>query len=240
MDIRPRLSKPITLSWPPEGERARRVITRHPVRIVTKHPSSRLRRMVHAESRLEVLAATVLDCHPSVHWYCEQPLTVHYQEADGRDRWHIPDFLAFAGERRVLWEIKRAGDPRLVAARERMALLQGPLQELGIEYRIVTDLELNVQPALDTIRVLNRMACVQLDVVRWERIRRWLDEVKSVRWDEVTGLCEDRELPCLVARAILEGRLHIDLSVPLRARESTIYLHATDRTGLEGPWQSLL
>lgn len=229
----------VSITWPRDQLRARRVITRRPTRLVTKHPSSRLGRMVHAESRVEVLAASVLDCDPRVIAYTEQPFTIQFRD-QGRDRWHVPDFLIRTPTGQVVWEIKRAADPRISAATQRAEVLTPALADLGYTYRVVTDHMLEVEPAISNARVLNRLACSQLDVIGWEKLRRWFEKIRSISWAEIASGIHGRDVPYLVARSILDGKLHVDLTVPLRAPQARIYFEPTSTTGLERPWASLL
>ncbi len=62
--------------------------------------SSRLHRLVQFDSILERDFIQVLDIHPSVRSFAEQPMKITFVDADGLERVYVPDFhVTFSGDR---------------------------------------------------------------------------------------------------------------------------------------------
>jgi hypothetical protein len=63
-------------------------------------PSNLLRRLVQFDSMLERDFILLLDMHPAVRWFSEQPMKIRFIDGSGDDQVYVPDFhIEFAGGR---------------------------------------------------------------------------------------------------------------------------------------------
>ena len=206
----------VGVSLPPPGRcRVRKIVHRGAPRPVTKVPSILLGRCVHCESELEAELALILDACPGVMWFGEQPALLQYTHR-GVIHTHFPDFAVATTEGREFVEVKfrhQVTDEVL----ERTALLTQRLHRYGVGYRLVTEDQIRGGTALANARKLlvrGREATTPI----WT-----LQAYETVRQRGVTTLADfDWERPgsfdaAGVARQIIDGRLHIDMTATIGA-----------------------
>lgn len=202
----------LDVELPSEGRlRMRNLVHRGTQRPVFKVTSLKLDRVVHCESILEVDAVLRLDIHPEVTSYAEQPVRLQYLEA-GKWRRHIPDFavLTTAGEL-VLLEVKFERDLS-DEVRRRTGKLQNMLAKLGVNYRLITQREIQQGNILQNAHRLLRRArhtVSDAQLLRTvETLRRSRDlPLAAFGWNTPNS----QEAVC-IAQLILRGHVafHID------------------------------
>lgn len=132
--------------------RARRIITRGPIRVVGIFPSTKSDRTLHWESQLERDRMYQHEIDPHVRSFREQPKTYELL-VDGVVRRYTPDLeVTFHSGAVVIEEIKPATrasqEARLYQA------MAAALENDGINFRVVTDTEIRRQPYLQNIKYL--------------------------------------------------------------------------------------
>jgi hypothetical protein len=194
--------------------RSRKVVSRSNARSAGKHPSWKMKRMLHWESSHELNAFRLLDCDPNVANYSEQPCRIVYV-MDGVERVHYPDILVTTIEGNELWEVKprcKALEPEVLA---RTALLSRALPRWGYEYRMIFAEDLARQPRLNNASLLLRFGTRAVDDCEWEEIRRTVEQRGSLGWSEACRGnygANGREVLCGL---VLRGALAIDMNSPV-------------------------
>src|ERR1017187_4079 len=90
-------------------------------------PSNLLRRLVQFDSMLERDFILLLDLHPSVRWFAEQPMKIRFIDASGVDQVYVPDFyVEFKGGRFLGRNVKR---PWIVETKYRRDLVENRSEE---------------------------------------------------------------------------------------------------------------
>lgn len=138
-----------------QGARARRVITRSPTRTVGRFPSLKASRTIHWESQLERDFVYLLEFDPVVLTYREQPETIHMQ-VGGVPRRYTPDFLVRTESAMAVYEVKPADKAATPEVAELMTCAAEHYAGRGMRYRVVTEVEIRVQPYLDNVMLLLR------------------------------------------------------------------------------------
>lgn len=132
--------------------RARRIITRGPIRVVGIFPSTKSDRTLHWESQLERDRMYQHEIDPHVRSFREQPKTYELL-VDGVVRRYTPDLeIAFHSGAVVIEEIKPAA--RVSQEARLYQAMAAALENDGIKFRVVTDTEIRRQPYLQNIKYL--------------------------------------------------------------------------------------
>src|ERR1700761_7837751 len=84
--------------------------------------SALLNRSVQFDSLLERDFILLLDMHPSVHWFAEQPMKIRFRDADDAEQVYVPDFLVAFNSDRFLG--KSARRPWIVETKYRSELAE--------------------------------------------------------------------------------------------------------------------
>ncbi|WP_159602394.1 TnsA endonuclease N-terminal domain-containing protein [Hydrogenophaga sp. PBL-H3] len=132
----------------PGTGRARKVVTRRGKKIRGKFPSKKLGKIVEWESLIERDAILMMEYHPAVLRYQEQPSEETYYDASGNARRCYPDFSCdLASGKTILLEIKSAKeldhDKKMQRKLGQIAL---SFARQGRPYRVLTDKEIRRQP----------------------------------------------------------------------------------------------
>jgi hypothetical protein len=97
------------------------------------------------ESHLEKMAMILLDCDPAISRYYAQPMTLRY-ELDGHQRHYTPDIFTWREGQPHVLEIK----PYYTAAKEknrlRFALFKRFFRAFGVNFSVLDETVINVQP----------------------------------------------------------------------------------------------
>ena len=139
--------------------RVRKVVNRSGKKFRGKFPSKKVGRMIQWESLLERDAILWFEYHPSVAMYAEQPRVLLYYDKAGQQHKYVPDFrIELRNGTTVEVEVKpftKLAD-RDVAAKLACIALQ--YQQMGANYRILTEREIRAQPRFSVFTALHRAA----------------------------------------------------------------------------------
>lgn len=215
----------IQIIFPKDGKiRSRKVVKRSNARNTGKYPSWKMRRMMQWESVHEGNAMRILDATPHVTSFNEQPCEIIYQ-LNGVQHRHYPDLLVIQNHSREFWEVKTRSDAERPDVEERTAFLTNNLPEHGYGYQLIFAESLAKQPRLDNVKRLNKLGRQPVSILVEECIRRLFTKEPVVSW----GVFEQQSPEVLrnICRLILEGKLNIDLNVPIR---TTTLIHSNFHT----------
>lgn len=205
----------LRIVWPdsPSG-RARVVVTRSSCRRTGRHPSWKLRRLVHYSSDPERHAFILLNAYAAVRWFQEQPATIYYL-LDGVEHRHYPDILVDFGTRLEFWEVKPAAKASDAFVRARTELMRAELPRFGCGYRLVLAEDLEQPGRLEAAQLLADFGHGAVTLVQREHARRFFSRNSSITWGDVRlGLLPPFTRQ-VIARLTLEGDLACDWSVPI-------------------------
>lgn len=175
-------------------ERARKVITRGPVRVVGKFPSRKSKRSLHWESQLERDRMCLLEFDPDVISFREQPETFDLL-VEGQRYAYTPDIEVITRDGVVIEEIKPAS--RLDQFEPLFAAMSEEMIKRGICFRVITDTVIRLEPRLFNVKYLLRFRHYGIPepVLAWSDafleenpeptfglLQRELDEVCAPRW----------------------------------------------------------
>lgn len=203
----------IRIEFVPDGQRARKVVSRSNAKATGKYPSLKMGRMVQYESIHEKNAFMLLDACHEVLSYGEQPCRIDYV-MDGVQRKHYPDIKVQLPWGIELWEVKTESDAKISEVFERTTFMQSALPHLGFNYRLVTANILAHNPRLDNIKKLLRYGRKAIAPTSRERIRTAFIESSFICWGhfaETNASMLRRD----ICRLILEGFLQVDLNKAL-------------------------
>jgi len=165
--------------------------------------------MIHCDSSLEFDHCNLLEVDPLVSAYCEQPMQIHFR-LNGEVHFHIPDSLAYRGDRALVIECKyqaEAEEPQIAARTE---LLSRCLPKLGLDYRLVTE-EAMRQPRLQNARDVRYFGRAPLDTIARDHILTIVDSGTPVTWGgAITGQLGQRGREAL-CRMVRDGYLWFDI-----------------------------
>jgi len=203
----------VAIRYPEAGKlRARKVISRSKSTSSGKYPSWKARRMLHWESPYELHAFRLLDAHPSVLRFAEQPLVVTYLMGDVQHD-HYPDIEVHTTSGVELWEVKTKHDADRFAVRTR--LLQAALPSYGYRYRVVLAEDLAAEPRLSNAALVLRHGRPAISDLARERARLLLDCQPSLNWGAILDGALGAEGHKVACRLVLEGKLMLDVDAPI-------------------------
>lgn len=211
-----RMNNPILeIAFPKEGcVRARRIVSRSRARPTGKFPSWKMGRMIQWESTNELNAYRLLDANPAALAYHEQPLTITYK-LNGEIHKHYPDTMVQWGDSRELWEIKESSDASRPEVAARTRLMEDALPQLGFSYRIVLAEDLAKEPRLSNVLTVLKFGRAPAPELESERLRQAFLMTKEITWGTVLGGAFGKYGRNHVCRLVLEGKLHLNLELPL-------------------------
>jgi hypothetical protein len=212
-------SKVISIEYPQEGVRARRVVTRSRARPTGKYPSWKMGRMVQWESHNELNAYRLLDANPAVLAFYEQPLVIRYH-LDGEQHIHYPDTLVKLVTGRELWEVKSAAEATRPENASRTRFLTDALPNHGFTYRMVLAEDLGREPRLSNVLTLLKYGRQPVGILEREQVRLILEATGGICWGAATNGELGPRGRFILARLALEGILHLDIEQPLTGRSS--------------------
>lgn len=136
-----------------QHDRARRVITRGPTRVVGKFPSLKSGRSLHWESQLERDRMFQLEFDPDVLNFREQPKTFEIV-VGGEPRRYTPDLEVIRTDRKVIEEVKPAD--RVPECADLFAAAGQHFANRGLFFAVLTEHEIRNEPELANIKLLLR------------------------------------------------------------------------------------
>lgn len=204
----------ISWRWPDAGKvRMRKLLSRGAMRPIYRFPSLKLQRDVQMESDLERQMAMLFDACPAVASFAEQPaeLVLTHGHWSGR---HIPDFAVVHRGRPGFIEAKyyKDVDAEVLARTRSMA---AALAGAGIGYHLVTERDLPCQARLDNARILLQRGRLPRNPVDAFLVLCRVQDGTAMTLGDLGWTLPGRSHA--LARDILEGRLHVDLSLRLTA-----------------------
>lgn len=210
----------IAIELPEDGSSPiRKIISRSNARITGKYPSWKMNRMVHWRSRDQLNSYRLLDSHPAVISFHEQPLLIH-MSLNGVMYPHYPDVLVELSNSRELWSIRTNSDAQTLETLAFARLLQNELPRFGFTHRLVTSETLAGEPRLSTAIMLLRHGRQPVTLTEREHVRHILEKVGFITWEAAqTGLLGLRGR-AILARLALEGilQLHPDARLAPQTR----------------------
>lgn len=222
----------LSITHPKNGTRARKVVTRSRARPTGKYPSWKMGRMLQWESQNELNAFRLLDANPAIIAYQEQPLIIHYR-LDGEVHDHYPDVLVRFRQTKELWEIKPAAQASRAEVTARTRLMEKALPRFGFAYRVILAEDLAKKPLLSNVFTILKFGRQPVPPISRERIRQTFRAQTVLTWGAIRDGAFGRDGMSYVCRLALEGRLRIDLEVPM-TRATTITWIDTNSSPAKG------
>lgn len=207
-------SKVISIEYPQEGVRARRVVTRSRARPTGKYPSWKMGRMVQWESHNELNAYRLLDANPAVLAFYEQPLVIRYH-LDCEQHIHYPDTLVKLVTGRELWEVKSAAEAARPENASRTRFLTDALPNHGFIYRMVLAEDLGREPRLSNVLTLLKYGRQPVGILEREQLRLLIEKAGGLCWGAATSGSLGPRGRFVLARLVLEGVLTCDIEQQL-------------------------
>lgn len=228
-----RRDRVVSIEFPQDAARARKVISRSNAHISGKWPSFKNGRAMHYESANERNAFKLLDASPEVISYLEQPCVIKYV-IDGVDHLHFPDILVIYPTHRELWEVKTEEDAKNSDVAKRTALIAKELPFLGFQYKMVMAEDLKKNPRLNNVTHLLRYGRACVTMQEREQIRQIFKKNHFQAWGNFQFGSAGAIHRKAICRLILEGFVTVNLNLPL---ESSTVLTYIDRDPEIKLWQ---
>lgn len=209
-------SEVLTISFAPDGERARKVVRRSNYRMTGKQPSSKCKRMVQWESHYEKKAFQLLEVSPYVKTYREQPALFEYQDANGVMKIHYPDiFVKLINGIKLFIEVKpqRAKDNEDLLSRE--SLLKKLLSQKGFKYlQIYPEQIESFNYQKNAQHMLWHTKSLPLYPVK-EKISNFLYREQQTSLENLIEYLNDLNARSWIFSLLADGLIYCDLSMPL-------------------------
>jgi hypothetical protein len=142
--------------------RVRNPVTRTGRKFRVKFPSTKLGRMVRCESILESHAALVLERHPLIKSYQEQPERIVYYDIKGNPHEYVPDFRIETTTGQIVdIEVKPAAKLKLKTLRAKLGAIARHYSIHGRQFRIWTDKSIRREPRFSNLKRLHHYAKVR-------------------------------------------------------------------------------
>lgn len=201
-----------------DDQRARRILYPSMHRTMGRFASFKGKRMVHFESLLERDFCFQLEFDPTVVRYLEQPATIQIRYW-GKLRRYTPDLAVERKSGITIYEVK----PYHRASRAEMQeLFEAAAEELslrGYRYSVVTERDIQREPLLHNIKLLNRYTNVQIVDSTVTQASHWLSQHGPTSIKEFAGIFGDqssglRLVYGMLARQLLVAPLHTEVISP--------------------------
>ncbi|WP_370153695.1 TnsA endonuclease N-terminal domain-containing protein [Ferrovibrio sp.] len=194
-----------------DGRRARKVILPSMPRCMSRFPSRKSGRTIYCESHLEQEFVTHLEFEDRVLRFREQPVTVQLQAA-GKSLRYTPDFYVEQRNGNFLYEVKPA--KRVSKYEAVFAAAANHFGQLGYQYRVVTDVDIKVEPLLSNRKILLRYRCHGIEEHKFDLVKRTLTSSGELSAEEL-GHMLDSDLPDIatIYSLLARGYLAADLAV---------------------------
>ncbi len=194
---------------------ARRITNRGSLKVIGKFPSLKMNTAIWWESQLERDYIYLLEIDPDVLSYQGQPFTITYDSLDKR-RKYTPDFLLERKGSRQIVEVKPDNKVEEFQNTRRFQQAANFCKANNLEFVVVTEKTIRVQPRLDNIKLLHRYARVALS---WHN---YIDCSEYFRSVETSSLLEaEKNLKAkgvtrnYLLRLLWSGFLITDLMKPI-------------------------
>lgn len=177
-----------------------------------KFYSWKMRRTLHARSRLELHLMEICEVDADVVAFLEQPVRLRYEEL-GRARRYTPDLYVESRRGSYFAEVKWEGAARAPHNESRWPLIAKPLNRWGFGFEVLTERHILRQPRADNVKALLRSrfspdAGADTRNVLADQLRAGPSTIGNLQ--SALGLTRKD-----LFRLLLEGRYPIDLDQPL-------------------------
>lgn len=201
----------------------RKITNTGTTKVIGKLPSLKMNTAIWWESQLERDYIYLLEIDPNVLSYCEQPFTITYTSQRKLKR-YTPDFLVTRPQNQQIVEVK----PEHLAYDDKNLQLFRQIAPIAIanemEFVVITERMIRVQPRLNNIKLLYKYAKVSLSLTNY------LDCLEYFRNTKLTSLLNaEQQLRAkgisrsILLRLLWSGFLVTDLMKPISS-ESLIQL----------------
>lgn len=194
---------------------ARIITNRGSLKVIGKFPSLKMNTAIWWESQLERDYIYLLEIDPDVLSYQGQPFTITYDSLDKR-RKYTPDFLLERKGSRQIVEVKPDNKVEEFQNTRRFQQAANFCSAYNLEFVVLTEKTIRVQPRLDNIKLLHRYARVALS---WHN---YIDCSEYFRSVETSSLLEaEKNLKAkgvtrnYLLRLLWSGFLSTDLMKPI-------------------------
>lgn len=179
-------------------------------------PSRKMGRMISCESLLERDAALILEMSPNILGYEEQPVHIYYYD-EGEIKHYIPDFEVYLRNGEIAHiEVKPSRKLAQLDLVKRFASIRRHYSEIGMEFRILTEKDLRVEPFLSNLNRLFQHLPWNSD----ESLDGHIQSLDLLPAKTITGAAAVCGSELVVYRLIAAGHLQCDLSKPLSGNTS--------------------
>ena len=201
--------------------KSRKVVTRSGRNFRGYFPSWKLRRMVEWESQIERDAILLFEFSCGVVSYQEQPELIQY-ESEGEIHRYYPDFEVVLKSGEIIhFEVKPASKLKSPELIKKLIAIKHHYDRLGLDFRILSDDQIRVNPRLNNLMHLTKFQFNQGDYsgIQYEIT----DSINSHSNPTIRSLAE---IYGLVNILVLISRQHIifDLDVNLFAENNPVRL----------------
>jgi hypothetical protein len=185
-------------------------------RLIGKFPSLKCKRSIMFESLLEMDFLYHLELDHKVLSYYEQPIKISYR-MDRRSRIYVPDFRVIVSDtsHEQLVEVKPLEMVLKQLAKFRAITLAA--EELGYDFKIVTEASIRKEPRLSNLKFLHRFASIK---VKPDCLYEAIAYIKGQSGKATIASLEDHLSRYGFSRnelfkLVYKGELMVDLSSPL-------------------------
>lgn len=217
----------LTNQTPPHlHQPVRDVVTRSSKHFRGKFPSRKCGRTIYWESLHERDCIGLLEFHPAVRSYREQPSKETYYDTSLQPRTYFPDFEALLKNDLVVHiEVKPAARMARKDHQEKYGLIAKHYESQGRHFRVMTELELRCEPLRTNVRRLREHVKTALSPTV---VQGWLHDLGCgpYRFDEAARTIGVTAL----LRLIATGHLYVNLNLPMEGNQSVwaTYTKETD------------
>ncbi len=194
---------------------ARKITNRGSKKVIGKFPSLKMNTAIWWESQLERDYIYLLEIDPDVLSYQGQPFTIAYSNLDKR-RKYTPDFWVERKGSKQIIEVKPAHKVSETQNTRRFQQAASICLAHNLEFVVVTEKTIRVQPRLDNIKLLHRYARVSLS---WHNYIDCLEYFRSVETKSLLEAERDLEAKGItrnyLLRLLWSGFLLTDLMKPI-------------------------
>ncbi|WP_396594605.1 Tn7 transposase TnsA N-terminal domain-containing protein [Brevundimonas sp. R86498] len=179
-----------------------------------KLASSKMGRTVRTRSHLELRLCERCEVDGAVWRYLEQPISITYQDGEGKKRRHTPDLYYQTNGVASFVEVKWETDARSEKNEARWPHIAAAITGLGFQYEVLTERHILRRPMADNVALLLRMrrneplavgAAAALEAV----LRRG-----PLTIEEAISALPGTSWPRML-RALADGWVQTDLEIPL-------------------------
>ncbi|WP_272819483.1 TnsA endonuclease N-terminal domain-containing protein [Scytonema hofmannii] len=179
------------------------------------------------ESQIERDYIYLLEIDPEVVSYQEQPLTITYT-MEGKVRKYTPDFLVNQLQKTLLVEVK---PDEKAHSKKNFHLFRhiAPIAKThNMEFVVVTEKMIRVQPKLNNIKLLYKYARVTLSLSNYLNVREYFHANQSVLMKDAQLSLKAKGITVnMLLRLLWSGCLVTDMMQPING-ESLIQMLAND------------